>query len=103
MSELILYTTEDGVSRLQLRVDGGTIWLSQAEIAELFQTTPQNITTHVRTIYSSGEASEAATCKESLQGGKSRAQALFAAQPILAGLAGLIGLPIATAAHVQAS
>lgn len=35
MSELILYTTEDGVSQLRLRVDGGTIWLSQAEIAEL--------------------------------------------------------------------
>lgn len=67
MSELILYTTEDGVSRLHLRVEGGTIWLSQAEIAELFQTTPQNITTHVRTIYSSGEGVEAATCKESLQ------------------------------------
>ena len=67
MSELILYTTEDGASRLQLRVEGGTIWLSQAEIAELFQTTPQNITIHVRTIYSSGEAVEAATCKESLQ------------------------------------
>ncbi len=67
MSDLILNMTEDGISRLQLRVEGGTIWLSQAEIADLFQTTPQNITTHVRTIYSSGEASEAATCKESLQ------------------------------------
>ena len=67
MSDLILYTSEDGQSRLQLRVDGGTIWLSQAEIAELFQITTQNVTTHLKSIYGSGELSEPATCKESLQ------------------------------------
>lgn len=67
MSELILYTSEDGKSRLQLRIDGGTIWLSQAEIAELFQITTQNVTTHLKSIYDSGELSYPATCKESLQ------------------------------------
>ena len=52
---------------MQLRVEGQTIWLTQHEIAGLFQTTPQNITIHVRSIYDDGELFEPATCKESLQ------------------------------------
>ncbi len=67
MSDLILYTSDDGTTRMNLRVEGQTIWLTQAEIAELFQTTPQNITTHIRSIYDEAELNEAATCKESLQ------------------------------------
>jgi hypothetical protein len=67
MSDLILYTSEDGKTRMNLRVDGERIWLTQAEIAELFQTTPQNVTTHIRSIYDEGELMEGATCKESLQ------------------------------------
>ena len=50
-----------------MRAEGGTVWLSQAEIAELFLTTPQNVTQHIRAIYEEGEAAEAATCKELLQ------------------------------------
>lgn len=65
--ELILYTTEDGLTKIQLRAEDGTIWLTQAAIAELFQTTPQNITIHIKSIYSEGELTEEATCKESLQ------------------------------------
>jgi hypothetical protein len=42
----ILYTTEDGIASVQLRTQDGTVWLTQAAIAELFQTTPQNITVH---------------------------------------------------------
>ena len=67
MSELILYTSDDGQTRLQLRAEGGTVWLAQAEIADLFLTTPQNITIHLRSIYDEGEAEAGATCKESLQ------------------------------------
>ncbi len=67
VSDLILCTSDDGRTRLNLRVEGQTIWLTQAEIAELFQTTPQNITLHVRSIYDEGELAEAATCKDSLQ------------------------------------
>ena len=52
---------------MNLRVDGQTTWLTQAGIAELFQTTPQNVTTHVRSIYDDGELAEAATCKKSLR------------------------------------
>jgi hypothetical protein len=65
--EIILYTTEDGTASIQLRTQDGTVWLTQAEIAELFQTSPQNITTHLRAIYADNELDEAATCKESLQ------------------------------------
>src|SRR3990167_8152037 len=65
--EIVLYTTEDGTASIQLRTQDGTVWLTQAEIAELFQTTPQNITTHLRPIYADNELDEAATCKESLQ------------------------------------
>ena len=65
--ELILYRTEDGHAALQLRAVDGTVWLTQAEIAVLFDTTPQNITQHIRSIYEDREQSEAATCKELLQ------------------------------------
>jgi hypothetical protein len=65
--ELILYTTEDGKVEVQLRAEGGTVWITQAEMAALFQTTPQNITQHVKAIYAEGELLPEATCKERLQ------------------------------------
>lgn len=65
--ELILYATEDGTAQFHLRADNGTLWLSQAELAELFQTTPQNITQHIRAIYTEGELNQEATCKQDLQ------------------------------------
>ncbi len=65
--EILLYQTEDGGTRLDCRFDEGTVWLTQAQIAELFQTTPQNITLHLKSIYEEGELLEKATCKEYLQ------------------------------------
>jgi len=64
---LLLYLAEDGKTRVECRFDEGTIWLSQAQIAELFQTTPQNVTLHLKAIYAEGELVEGATCKEYLQ------------------------------------
>ncbi len=64
--ELILYATEDGQAKFSLRAEGGTVWLTQAEIAILFQTTPQNITQHVKAVYAEGELTEEATCKSYL-------------------------------------
>ena len=66
-SDIVLYQTEDGRSRIQVRLENETVWLTQAMMAELFQTTPQNITIHIRSIYAEGELAEAATCKEHLQ------------------------------------
>ena len=66
-SEIVLYQTEDGKTRLQVRLENETVWLTQAAMAELFQTTPQNITLHLRNIYEEGELAEPGTCKDFLQ------------------------------------
>ena len=66
MSDLILYTTEDGQTRLNLRADGLTVWLSQLEIAELFQTTKQNVSLHAKNIFKDGELRSDSVVKESL-------------------------------------
>ena len=65
-SDLILYQTEDGRTRIQCRFENETVWLTQQQMAELFQTTQQNVSLHVRNIYEEGELSEKATHKESL-------------------------------------
>ena len=66
-SSLILYQTEDGRTRVQCRFENETLWLTQAQIAELFETTPQNVTLHLKGIFAEGELVEAATCKDYLQ------------------------------------
>jgi len=66
MSELILHTSDDGRTRLDLRVEGDTVWLSQLEIAELFQTTKHNVSIHTKNIFEDGELTKEATVKESL-------------------------------------
>lgn len=57
MSNLILYTTDDGRSQIQLRADLGTVWLTQLEMAELFQTSKQNIAKHLKAIFVEQELS----------------------------------------------
>lgn len=66
MTDLLLYTSEDGTTRIDLRLEGQTVWLSQLEIAELFQTTKQNVSLHAKNILSDGELSAEATVKDSL-------------------------------------
>ena len=66
MSGLILYTTDDGRNQIQLRADLGTVWLTQLEMAELFDATKQNISLHLKNIFEDGELDAAATVKESL-------------------------------------
>lgn len=65
--ELILYRTDDGLSRIELRAVDGTAWLTQAQMTELFQTSPQAISQLIAAIYEDAEADEAATCKQHLQ------------------------------------
>jgi type I restriction enzyme M protein len=55
MSQLVLYTTDDGRSQIQLRADSGTVWLTQLEMAELFQTSKQNIAKHLKAILTEQE------------------------------------------------
>ena len=66
MSNLILYTTEDGKSQIQLRADVGTVWLTQLEMAELFDATKQNISLHLKNIFQDGELDANSVVKESL-------------------------------------
>jgi hypothetical protein len=63
----VFYQTEDGRSRIEVKLEDNTVWLTQRLMAELFQTTPQNVTMHLRGIYADGELNEEATCKEYLQ------------------------------------
>ena len=64
--ELLLYQTEDGKIRVECRFDEGTIWLTQAQIAGLFQTTVPNINLHLKAIYAEGEMAAEATIKSYL-------------------------------------
>ena len=63
---LILYTTEDGKSRIQLRAEERTVWLTQLEMAELFDATKQNISLHLQNIFEDNKLEAGATVKESL-------------------------------------
>ena len=66
-SQLIIYQTENGETKLEVRLENETVWLTQKMMAELFQTTSQNITIHLKNIYAEGELNEMATCKDFLQ------------------------------------
>lgn len=65
MSSLILYTTDDGKSQIQLRAKDQTVWLSQREMAELFGVSTDNVGLHLKNIYEDGELSREATAEES--------------------------------------
>src|SRR5574344_146502 len=66
-NSVIMYTTEDGQTKIDVKHDNETVWLTQAQMAELFQTTPQNITMHISNVYTEGELEENSTCKDFLQ------------------------------------
>ena len=64
--EIILYQREDGSAQLNVRVEGDTVWLTQQLMAELFNTSKQNISLHIQNIYEEGELSPEATVKKFL-------------------------------------
>ena len=64
MNNLILYTTEDGKSQIKLRAKDQTVWLSQREIAELFDVSTDNVGLHLKNIYEVGELTREATTEE---------------------------------------
>ncbi|MCB5208001.1 virulence RhuM family protein [Methylovorus mays] len=65
-SEMIIYQSEDGKIRLETRLENETLWMTQSQMAELFQTTQQNISLHIQNIYEEGELLQSATHKKSL-------------------------------------
>jgi len=65
-SQLLIYQAEDGTIKIDVRFEGETVWLTQQLMAELFQTTQQNISLHLQHIYDEGELTPEATHKEYL-------------------------------------
>ena len=64
--EIILYQTEDGVAKINLRSIEGTVWLKQAEIAQLFDITKQSVSLHLQNVFEQGELFEGSVVKDSL-------------------------------------
>ena len=65
MSNLILYTTEDGRSQITLRAKDQTVWLTQRGMAQLFDVSTDNVGLHLKNIFEDGEMSREATTEES--------------------------------------
>ncbi|WP_337288456.1 virulence RhuM family protein [Candidatus Methylomirabilis sp.] len=65
-SQLLLYQAEDGKTRLEVRLENETVWLTQNQMAELFQTTKQNVSLHIQNIFAERELEELSVVKESL-------------------------------------
>lgn len=65
-SQFIIYQTEDGETRLDVRFQDETVWLTQALMAELFQTSPENIQIHLKHIFMEGEIEQNSTAKDFL-------------------------------------
>jgi len=65
-TEILLYQTEDGQTKVEVRLESETVWLTQSQMVELFQTTKQNISLHIRNIFREGELQEVSVVKYSL-------------------------------------
>jgi hypothetical protein len=65
-NKIVIYQTEDGQTQIDVRLENETVWLTQAQMAELFQTTKNNITLHIGNVYKEQELETNATSKESL-------------------------------------
>lgn len=66
-TNFLMYQTEDGETKINVRLEDESVWMTQKAMAELFQTTSQNITLHIKNIYEEAELMENSTCKEYLQ------------------------------------
>ena len=64
--EVIIYQTEDGLTKIDVTMQDETVWLSQADMSKLFQTTKQNISLHINNIFKDGELDSASVVKECL-------------------------------------
>lgn len=65
-NKIVIYQTEDGKTQLDVKLENETVWLTQAQMTELFQTTKQNISLHINNIFKEGELDSKATVKEYL-------------------------------------
>lgn len=65
-NSIIVYKSEDGTIQLEVRLYNETVWLTQAQMAILFETTRNNITLHIGNLFKEGELDKKSVCKESL-------------------------------------
>lgn len=65
-NNFIMYTTDDGKVDIEVRLEDENVWLTQNSMAELFDTTRNNMTMHIRNIFEEGELQESSVSKESL-------------------------------------
>lgn len=65
-TEMLIYQTEDGLTKIDVKMENETVWLSQADMTELFQTSKQNISLHINNIFKEGELNERSVVKEYL-------------------------------------
>jgi len=66
MSNILIYQDKDGLTKIEVRLENETLWITQQQMAELFQTTKQNVSLHINNIYKEGELQESATVKDFL-------------------------------------
>ena len=69
ITEIVIYQSEDGITKVEVLLDGNTVWLRQAQMVELFQTTKQNISLHIKNVFFEGELKEDSVVKEYLTTG----------------------------------
>ena len=86
-NEIVLYRPNELAEHIEVRIDDETVWLSQAQMALLFQTTPQNITIHIGNVYKEAELDSISTCKDFLQ---VRKEGNREVQSIIGAISGLI-------------
>lgn len=65
-NKIVIYQTADGQTQIDVRLENETVWLTQAQMVELFQTTKQNVSLHVGNVFKEGELEQSATVKEYL-------------------------------------
>ena len=65
-NKIVIYQTEDGQTQIDVRLENETVWLTQAQMVELFQTTKQNVSLHLNNLYKEGELEKEGTVKEYL-------------------------------------
>lgn len=63
MSKIILYTTDDGLTKINVKLEDETVWLSQQQMAELYQSSRTNVVEHIKNIYNEGELDKDSTCR----------------------------------------